>query len=320
MTEAAAAASAGGTGAAPGEGGARLARVAVLGPGGVGGLLAGLLARAGADVVCLAGPETAAAIRRRGLAVRSERFGTFAAPVHAAERLAEPVDVCLVTVKATQLEAALERVPPAALGAALVVPLLNGVEHVAVLRARYPAAFVVPAAIRVESTRTRAAEVVHTSPFAGVVLSGADGPAGARVGELADLLEQAGLDVKVDGDESAVLWGKLAFLAPLALLTTHAQAPAGVVREQHRDELVTLVREVVAVARAEGAPTDEAGVLGFFDQVPPAMRSSMQRDAEAGRPLELEAIGGAVLRAAARHQLPVPVTARLVDDLRRREA
>src|SRR3712207_6435513 len=124
-------------------------RVAVLGPGGVGGLLAALLARAGAAVTCLAGAGTAERLRESGVRVESGLFGDFTAPVDAAERLTAPVDVLLVCVKATPLDDALERVPADVLGDALVVPLLNGVEHVGLLRRRYPQAGVVPATIQI---------------------------------------------------------------------------------------------------------------------------------------------------------------------------
>jgi 2-dehydropantoate 2-reductase len=117
-----------------------------------------------------------------------------------------------------------------------------------------------------------------------------------------------------------MLWEKLGFLAPLALMTTHAQASAGVVRTRRRGELQTVIGEVATVARAAGARVEEAGVLEFFDHVPASMQSSMQRDAAAGRPTELEAIGGAILRAAQRTGTPAPVTAALVEDLRRRTA
>src|SRR4051812_7889047 len=198
-------------------------RVAVLGPGGVGGLLAGLLARSGTDVVCLARAQTVAALERRGVSVSSELFGNFAVPVRAAERLAEPVDACLVTVKATQLDAALERLPADVLGDALLVPFLNGVEHLALLRDRCQAAAVVAGTIRVESTRTAPGAVRHDSPFVRVELAPGPGPA-PRAERLAAALRTAGVDVAVAGDEAAALWGKLTFLAPFALLTTHETA------------------------------------------------------------------------------------------------
>jgi 2-dehydropantoate 2-reductase len=114
------------------------------------------------------------------------------------------------------------------------------------------------------------------------------------------------------------MWSKLTFLAALALLTTAAQAPAGAVREDRRDDLLALVTEASAVARAEGAAIDAHDVMAFFDGIPAGMRSSMQRDADAGQPLELDAIGGAVVREAARHGIAVPVTSRYVDELRAR--
>lgn len=294
-------------------------RVAVLGPGGVGGLLAALLARAGAQVTCLARSETAAHLQAAGVRLESGQFGDVTTPVDAAERLTTPVDVCVIAVKATQLDAALERVPADVLGDALVVPLLNGVEHVDLLRRRYPQAGVVPATIRVESTRTGPGVIQHGSPFVTVDLVATAGLE-QRVQRLADALQGAGVTTRVGDDEQAALWGKLNFLAPLALLTTAAQATAGEVREARREDLRAIVAEVAAVARAEGAPADEDQVVAFFDGVPAGMRSSMQRDADAGRPIELDAIGGAVVRAATRHGIAVPVTARYVDELRKRHA
>ena len=293
------------------------ARVAVLGPGGVGGLLAALLARQGAEVTCVAGASTAAVLARQGIRVESGLFGDFTVPVSAAERLAGPVDVCLVTVKATQLGPALDRMPAEVVGTALVVPLLNGVEHVELLRRRYPDATVVPATVRVESTRIAPGVIRHGTPFVAVELA-ADERTSAAVRRFADDLQQAGVTARVSDDAATVLWSKLTFLAALALLTTAAGAPAGEVREQRRDDLVALVGEIAAVAQAEGARIDAGDVVSFFDGVPPGMRSSMQRDAEAGNPLELDAIGGAVVRAAERHGLAVPVTGRYVDELRAR--
>ncbi|MFC3576632.1 ketopantoate reductase family protein [Streptomyces yaanensis] len=289
--------------------------VAVLGPGGVGGLLAALLARAGHRVICLAGDETARTLREQGILVRGERFGEFTARVEADTELRETADIVLVAVKHTALDAALERVPAKALAEdALVVPLLNGVEHPAALRERYGVERVAPAVIRVESTRIAPGVIEHGSPFVEVDLTG-DAVARGRLDRLAGALEWAGVQVRVLDGEAAALWAKMAFLAPLALLTTRYGVPLGEVRTRHREELVSLVEETAAVGRACGAATDAAAALARYDSFPPEMRSSMQRDAEAGRPLELDAIGGALLRAAERHGVAVPVATRLVREL-----
>ncbi|MFJ4520011.1 ketopantoate reductase family protein [Streptomyces sp. NPDC088810] len=288
--------------------------VAVLGPGGTGGLLAALLSRSGHRVICLAGETTADTLRRTGITVRSRQFGDFTAAVDADTELREPVDACLVTVKHTALDAALTRVPPAALGDALLVPLLNGVEHPATLRARYRPDRVAPAVIRVESTRTAPGVIEHGSPFTEVDLAG-DAVPRARLDALAGHLSASGTTARVAGDETAALWAKMAFLAPFALLTTRYGVPLGTARSRHRDELEALVAETAAISRACGGPADPAQALARYDAFPPATKSSMQRDAEAGRPLELDAIGGALLRAAERHGVAVPVTERLVREL-----
>lgn len=288
--------------------------VAVLGPGGVGGLLAALLSRAGHRVICLAGDDTAAALRADGISVRSALFGDFTARVEADTELREETDAVLVAVKHTALGAALARVPSPALGNALLVPFLNGVEHPATLRAHHRADRVAPAVIRVESTRVAPGVIEHGSPFAEIDLTG-DAVPRPRLDALAAALTAAGPVTRVLPDEQAALWAKMSFLAPFALLTTRYGLPLGEVRTRHREELTALVEETAAVSRACGAPADPAVALARYDAFPASTKSSMQRDAEAGRGLELDAIGGALLRAAARHGVAVPVAARLVREL-----
>jgi 2-dehydropantoate 2-reductase len=266
-------------------------------------------------VICLAGDETARTLAADGIEVRSDHFGDFTARVTADTELREPVDVCLIAVKATALDSALDRLPAKILGeGGLVVPLLNGVEHPALLRRRYRPEQVAPAVIRVESTRIAPGVIEHDSPFAEVDLTAETAPR-ARVDALTGALEWAGVRVRVQDGEAATLWAKMSFLAPFALLTTRYGVPVGDVRTLHREELAALVEETAAVGRACGAPVDPATALARYDAFPAATKSSMQRDAEAGRTLELDAIGGALLRAAERTGVPVPVASRLVRDL-----
>ena len=293
------------------------ARVAVLGPGGVGGLLAALLARRGDQVTCLAPPATAAHLAGHGLELRSPALGDARVAVEGASRLEHPVDAVLVTVKAAQLEAAVEAVPAGALGDGLVVPFLNGIDHVAWLRGRYPPDQVVAGTIRVESTRVGPGVIEHASPFAVVELAVGKAPR-ERVQELGTRLAETGLDVTVRDDEAATLWSKLAVLAPIALVTTWAEAPFGEARAAHWEEAVAVAHEIVAAATADGVELDEQAIVGMLEKVPDGMRSSMQKDAAAGRPIELDAIGGTILRAADRAGTKAPVTARLVAGLRER--
>jgi 2-dehydropantoate 2-reductase len=289
-------------------------KVAVLGPGGVGGFLAAMLAHEGSSVVVLASDDTSRAIAQSGFRLESRKFGNFDASVRTAARLSEPVDACFITVKATQLRSAVNRVPATALGRALVIPFLNGIEHVDFLRGVYPPSSVVAATIRIETTKVGPGLIRHTSPFASVdIAPSADNR--KRVESVAAHLSAAGLDVRIRDDELAMLWDKFALLTPMALLTTHERANAGAVRTRRREDVIALIGEVAAVAAADGVDIDPQAVLRLVDSVPASMETSMQRDQAAGRPLELDALGGALLRRGARAGITVPVTRRLVEEI-----
>ena len=277
-------------------------RHAILGVGGVGGLIGGALARAGADVVLIMRPETLADYGGR-LVVESAVLGDFEVEAPAAAQLDRTVDVLWVTPKAPALESALALAPPERVGEAVVIPFLNGVDHVALLRERY--ANVVAGAIRVESERAATAHIRQLSPFLLVDLSGAE--------DVAAELQAAGLDTRVRPDEVSLLWDKLAVLAPFALATTALDGPLGAVREDERFR--GCQEEVAAVARAVGAHIDAELLRTLMASAPAETRSSMQKDVEAGREPELDAIAGPILRGGLQHGIPVPNTdelARLV--------
>jgi 2-dehydropantoate 2-reductase len=177
-----------------------------------------------------------------------------------------------------------------------------------VLREHFGAERVVAGVIRVESDRPRTGEIVHTSPFLRVDL--APDP---RSEDLAHLLRAAEIPTKIGPSEAAVLWGKLVRLNALALTTTAFDAPLGAIREraEWRAALTGAIDEGAAVAAAEGAPVDAAKVVGELWEAHAELTSSMARDVAAGRAPELDAIGGAVLRAGERHGVPTPVVADL---------
>ena len=275
-------------------------RHAVLGAGGIGGLIGAALARAGAEALLLLRPATLASYRGR-VTVESVVLGEFEVEVPATASLDSEVDVLWVTTKATALEAALPMAPPERVGTATVIPLLNGVDHVAALRERYPN--VVAAAIRVESERVSPGRIRQSSPFLRVELAGAEA--------IARDLQAAGIDARVRDDEVALLWDKLVVLAPVALATTALDAPFGGIRDDRRYR--DCLDETLAVARALGADVDEAGHRAFQQTAPDQMRSSMQKDVAAGRSPELDAIAGPILRGAEQHGIPVPATRELAE-------
>jgi 2-dehydropantoate 2-reductase len=291
-------------------------RIAVLGPGGVGGLIAGALSRGGVPVEVVARESTAETISARGLCVSSVLLGDFVALPRAVARLREPVEALIVTTKAAGLEEALARVEAQP---RLVLPLLNGLDHLDLLRARFGAQAVVAGTIRVEANRPQPGVIVHTSRFLRVDMASRHPTAGEPMATLARTLTDAGIPARVcwpisDRSEPQVMWSKLVRLNALACTTSAFDLTLGEIRStpRLRAELIAAIEEGTAVARAEGATLQSPEPLGELAAAHDTLGSSMQRDIAAEREPELDAIPGAVLRAAARHGIGCPTIERLV--------
>ena len=286
-------------------------RHAVLGAGGIGGLVAAALARQGHEVTLLVRPA-ALATHPRLLRVESAVLGNFEAAVLLAAHLDFEPDLLWITVKATQLEAALPLAPPGVLSTSLVIPLLNGVDHMDRLRGLYGDR-VLGGVIRAESERLAPGVYRQPTPFANLEVSG-PGQLAGRAASIVAEVAATGLGCRLHEDEVTMLWGKLVGLAAMALSTTALEQPVGAVREDRegRRLLQGVVAEAVLVARAEGAGIELATVMAFLEGAPSEMRTSMQKDRAAGRPLELDAIAGPILRGGGSHGIPTPTTAELV--------
>lgn len=288
-------------------------RHAVLGAGGVGGFVGGALALAGYPVTLLVRPGRRLYYPQL-LTLKSKTLGSFEAPVRVTDRLEEPYDIVWITVKATTLEAALQAVPEQELGEGIVVSLLNGVDHVERLRERYGSERVVPGTIRVEAEQLGPGRILQSSPFAQVQLA----PRAAtreRAEALSDELHAAGVPCELHDDEVTMLWGKLCFLAPLALTTTASGGTLGSVRSDTswRTLLEGCVAEACAVGTAEGAKVAPEPILAALEGAPGDFRSSMQKDVLAGRAPELDTIAGPILRDGSEHGIEVSATRALVD-------
>ncbi|HXP36673.1 MAG TPA: 2-dehydropantoate 2-reductase [Solirubrobacteraceae bacterium] len=292
-------------------------KIAVLGPGGVGGLLAGALERSGEDVTVVAREATAAAIAEDGLRIGSVTLGEFIERPRTTTRLDDDVDALIVATKAAGLRDALERIdcePP------LVLPLLNGLDHIALLRERFAPESVVAGTIRVEADNPQPGFVVHTSPFLLVEMASRYESAREGMAELARVLSDAG--VKARGEwpisersEPQVMWSKLVRLNALACTTSAYDKLLGEIRStpELRADLVGAIEESCAAGQAEGADNvNPQKAIDELERAHETLGSSMQRDIAAGREPEVDAIPGSVLRAASRHELECPTIERLV--------
>jgi 2-dehydropantoate 2-reductase len=219
--------------------------------------------------------------------------------------------VLWIAVKATQLPDSLAALThPESVGA--IVPLLNGIDHIAWLRKRYGAERVIPATIAVESERVAPGHIIHRSPFAILNVSSAGR---ALLGYMLEQLQKMGFECHFIDDEATLMWTKAVFLAPIALATTAFDQPVGGVMSNPdgKAKWESCVREACAVATAEGAKVDANTVFARMSRAPYGMRSSMQKDVDQGNPPELDAIAGPIIRAGDRYGIPVEATRQFVN-------
>ena len=281
-------------------------RHAILGAGAIGGLVGTVLGSLGEDVTVIVRPDKLAGYPEELSLERPS--GTLTAPAKAVARLTQPVDVLWIATKTYQLQAALEAVESVP---NTVVPLLNGVDHIAALRSRYGHDHVVPATIAVEAERLAPGRFIQRSPFVRLNLAASAGPLlGAIVTRLTDL----GFTCQFMQNEQTLLWSKLCFLAPFALVTSASGKNKGEIYADPalKGRLDSAVVEACAVAKADGAEVDVSKLQETFDSLPPGMRSSMQKDVAAGRQLELDAIGGPIVRGGKRYGIAVLTTIELI--------
>lgn len=307
-------------------------RVAVVGAGGLGGLLGGLLARAGIEVAFLARGESLRALQREGLQVASP-LGDFG--IHPVVASADPValgraDVVLVAVKAWQVSGIAPTLPPLLKQDSTVVPLQNGVEAADQLRAALPAEAVVGGICHVLSMVDKPARIVHKGIPPLITFGELNGSVTRRLEVIAEAFRGAGIKMALSANIRADLWEKLLFVEPLGSIGAVTRASVDVFRSvpETRAMLVEAMREVERVSGSLGIRLRAEAVeksIDRADALPVGSTASMHRDIVEGRPSELEQQTGAVVRFASEARTAAPVhawlrSALLPQDLQARKA
>lgn len=291
-----------------------MARIAVVGAGGVGGYFGARLSEAGHEVHVLARGAHLEALRRDGLRLESPAGDvSLRVAAHASAAEVGPVDLVLVCVKAWQVREAARTLHPLLGGDTVVLPLQNGVEAAEELAAELGEEPVLGGLCRLLSFIVAPGHVRHAGVAPSIVAGERTGRGTDRVERVAVLFSGTrGVDFRVSSDIGAALWEKFLFIAPFGGVGAVSRATAAEMREvpETRALLERAMHEVAAVARARGVALREDAVartLGFVDGLPGDSTASMQRDLLEGRPSELDAQTGAVVRLGRAHGTDVPV-------------
>lgn len=293
-------------------------RIAIFGSGGVGGYFGGRLAQAGEEVIFIARGAHLQAIREHGLKVESIQgdFSIQPAQAYADTEMKKVgvVDVVLVAVKTWQVGAAAEAMRPLVEERTIIIPLENGIEAPDQLAAVLGAQHILGGVCQISSYLAAPGVIRHVSIEPSIAFGELDGRANTRSEALHQAFLRAGVRAEQSADIRAAMWYKFLFIAPISGLGALTRSPLGEYRSlpETRGLLEAAMYEIVAVAHALGVNLPAEAVaqrLAFIDNVAPVTMASMTRDILEGRPSELEAQNGAVVRLGRQTGVPTPVNA-----------
>ncbi len=295
-------------------------RVAVVGAGGVGGYIGGRLALAGNDVIFIARGAQLKAIQAAGLKVKSIN-GDFEVRVAATDRpdTVGPVDLVVFAVKSYDTETAAEQIRPLVGPNTAVLTVQNGVDNEEKLVRIFGPDRVLGGVVYIDSFIVAPGVIAHTDGGR-VVFAELDGRPSERAVLIKKTLDAAGIPAEISEDIAKVKWTKLLFNCALNAMTALArcyhtdilQTPEG------REVFIGLMREAEAVARARGISLDPdvvEKIVERAERLPPS-RSSMLYDVLSGKPLEVDALNGVIVRYGRELGIPTPFNQALYGTLK----
>ncbi|HWD02583.1 MAG TPA: 2-dehydropantoate 2-reductase [Amycolatopsis sp.] len=286
-------------------------RILVVGAGATGGFFGGRLVQAGRDVTFLVRPQRAKVLAERGLRITGRGEQTVLTPqLVQADRLTEPYDLVLFTVKAAGLEQAVDDVAPAVGPRTLVLPVLNGMRHVDVLTARFGEERVLGGVALVATTVDGAGDIRRLVDMQSLTYGARTEPAPPELEGVHELLSDAGFPATLASDITARMWAKWVFIASIGAVTALMRGTVGDVAGQPGGIAFaeSVVAECAAVAKAAGYPvaaTALENARANVTEVGSPRTPSLYRDLTAGLPVEGEQIFGDLVDRA--HALGVSV-------------
>lgn len=277
-------------------------RILVLGAGATGGYFGGRLAEAGADVTFLVRPRRRAQLAQGGLVIESPK-GNVRRPVEtvAAKAPGSGWDIILLTCKAFDLDEAIAAIAPAVGPSTLVLPVLNGLNHLDQLDAAFGPERVLGGLAQITETLTADGVIRHLAPIHRFVFGARYSAQTERVGRLAEIVQQAQFDGAVSQDILQEMWEKHAFIATLAGATCLMRAAVCDILAQPGGEafILTMRDEAAAIAAASGhplRPNAKAGGERLLTDAASTLVASMLRDLEAGNRTEADHVLGDLIR------------------------
>jgi 2-dehydropantoate 2-reductase len=282
-------------------------RFLVVGAGALGSYYGGMLQKGGADVTFLVRPRRAAQLAERGLTIKAPG-NSFTVPIKVVQAgaVGGPYEVALLACKAYDLGSAIDDFAPALAPDGAVLPVLNGINHIAVLTERFGADRVLGGAVMLLVTVTPNGDILVPGHGTGQTSFGElSGERSARCVAIQAALAAGGIQSTVSDDIVATLWAKFCAIATASAISTLLRARAGdIAAAPTAAEFVAAAYDECArVITAEGYPPPawiKAAIGGMYSQTGSDYGPSTLHDMENGRPTESDHIIGDLVRRADR--------------------
>ena len=289
-------------------------KIAVVGVGGVGGYFGGKLAKAGVDTVFIARGATLAALRSKGLRVDSIAGDFVVEHVKATDDPSSigPVDAVIFATKAWQIPDAAQKAKPLIGKETIAVPLENGMEAPDQLAEVFGREHVLGGLCGIVSYIVAPGHIKHAAIDPFVMFGELDNSHTPRVERLQKTFESAGIKADIAPDIHRSMWSKFLFIAPMSAIGALTRVPIGSWRSipETRAVAIGAMREMIAVATARGIDLGNDAIertLERYERLTPDSTSSLQRDIMEGKPSELEAQAGAIVRMARESKVATPI-------------
>jgi 2-dehydropantoate 2-reductase len=289
-------------------------RFLILGASALGGLFGRRLLKGGADVTFLVRPRRAEQLARDGLVVRTQD-GEIRTPVRMVQRgqITAPYDVILLCCKAYDLEDAVASMAPAMGPESVVLPLLNGMRHLDVLKEKFGAGRVLGALTAINAALLPDGSIQQSALRVNMNAIGElDGHKSERCEGIKQALDKGGIPTAVSDNIIAGMWLKFAGFVCNATIASLTRSRAGVIARAAAGAsfVAAVVDECSRVAAAEGynpPPQGVALIKGMFAQPDSKYGPSLLIDMEDGRPTEAEHTIGDLAARAEKHNVPAPI-------------
>lgn len=289
-------------------------RITIMGAGGVGGYFGAKLAKSGCEVNFVARGAHLAAIRQNGLRVESQLGDIYLPEVRVSDDPAAfgPPDYVFICVKLWDLEAAVRLLEKVTAPHTAFLSFQNGVQKDDLLRKLLGEKAVIGGVAYIGAGIASPGVIRHTGTMQRLVFGEFDGSRSERAAALLKACTRAGIDAEISADVRRAIWEKFVFIVGLSALTSATRKTIGPVRSNPgtRALLLEIMQETVAVGRAQGVNLAEDYAekrVVFVDTLPAEMTSSMHHDLEAGKRLEIDWLGGAVVELGKAVKVSTPM-------------